>query len=87
VEADGACVVEVHDGNDHPASLEMAGADAGLIAAAPALAAEVLRLRGLIAERCAAIETGPTRRRIPGCQTDGPCYVCDYLDREHAVGE
>lgn len=52
-----------------------------------AVQAEVLRLRGLISEQCAAVETGPVRRRIPGCQTIGPCYVCDYPDREHAVGE
>ena len=51
-----------------------------------AVQAEVLRLRGLISERCAAVETGPVRRRIPGCQTDGPCYVCDYPQTATAPG-
>jgi len=51
-----------------------------------AVQAEVLRLRGLIAERCAAIETGPVRRRIPGCQTIGPCYICDYPQTATAPG-
>lgn len=48
--------------------------------------AEVLRLRGLISERCAAVETGPMRRRIPGCQTVGPCHVCDYPQTATAPG-
>lgn len=63
-----------------------AAAYCDLCAAAPALAAEVLRLRGLISEQCAAIETGPVRRRIPGCQTVGPCYVCDYPQTATAPG-
>jgi hypothetical protein len=47
-----------------------------LACAAPALAAEVLRLRAILA---AAVP--PTPARLSGCETVGPCGYCDHPER------